>query len=113
MSDVTADGTADSGQPNEVVTYELREDMQRNSAPTVGTVVRFVFAHYPDQKKKRSQGRSIVVAIVGKNNVWSLIDEGNVGFLNRTMRHDEFMRVLAGDSVISAEVAVGYETFKP
>lgn len=96
----------------DALTQVLRDEVAAQKTPEPGTVIRFVFLTNSGAQRKRDQGPTHVVAIAGKG-IWTLVDEGNAGYVSRTMRHDEFMRLLAGPTVRSSELAVKFEAVTP
>jgi hypothetical protein len=94
------------------IAQKLRKEVESNTTPKKGTVVVFTYVQYPDQKKRKNQGRFECVAVATGSLVWQLTDERG-GAISRSQNHVDFVRLLGGPNVRKAAVVTKTERFKP
>jgi hypothetical protein len=90
----------------------LREEVA-NSTIEDGTIIAFVFAEYPNMKKKRDQQRHRHVSIYSASTQhWYSVGEGGT-YVSRDLGHREFIELLASPAVSSAELVTLTTAIKP
>lgn len=94
---------------------KLRETLRAYEGPSEGTVVKFEYTFTRDgdrdengKKVKRQYYTYIALWVADK---WFLSGR-HEGSLSRVMTNHDFMTLLAGEQVRSADVAVEFDSFK-
>ena len=89
----------------------LREEVESRQGPEDGTVVRFQYCYDLTAKKKERTYYMYVAVFVADKDRWFISGQGSS--ISREQSHRELMELLAKPSTITADVATGFDTFKP
>lgn len=90
----------------------LREQVETRRGPDDKTVVVFDYCYDLKVKKKKRELYSYSAVYIASQDKW-FISGINTGVVPRDIGHLEFMTLLSKPNVITAQVAVAFETFKP